>query len=240
MAKLGMGARKRVRVVRRRATKKALTVTQKKAVTAIAKKAVSATVETKYFNYATSVSPVAGTPVSYNLFYHGVTRGIGQNQLVGDKLRWKGIAIKYNILNAELSGGVLVYYRQPIIIDLYILRANVYKALTSLALTDIATSTSSDPNLFYVDPQIGKVLYKKTVIITPQIDGTTVPRMNRQGKIWLKRSQMIKYKDFSSSYDLADTNNYYFMVVNRSPSNPTGATDKPYMAFSYQNYFTDS
>lgn len=199
--------------------------------------------ELKYFKYEASLEAgpngTTGTYAywrSYNIFYHNnagtatITRGTGDNQFLGDKLRWKGIAVKYRILNGWFNSG-WTYSNQPIVIDVMLIKAPALYTTTSLPITSIFNDTSGDANLAFM--QAGyKVLKKKTIKITPAKTGD---QLVRTGKLWLRRDQNIEYRDFESGFDLKDSQNYYLYFVNRSQ----GGTQIN-IAFSYQNYFIDS
>lgn len=238
MAKIGrsnkMKARKRV------ARQKKLSKAQTSAVKTIVKRTIAKTEETKFFvyGYTTETTGVLGSgvisPVSFNLFYHGVTRGPGNNQLLGDKLRWKGIAIKYRVFNAYQDITGFVWNTQPVVLDMLIVGVPIYKTSVSLTWSELRNDTSSDPNTYFLNPNV-KVLFKKTVRITPDRGSTTAQQRQAVGKIWLKRGQVIQYKDFESDYSLKNNMNYYLVFMNRSPT-----TEKCNITFSYQSYFSDS
>lgn len=191
--------------------------------------------ELKFFTYSTT-GTIAGfdNVISWNPFYY-VNTGTSNNQLIGDKLKWKGLCLKYKVVNADYVSSALVYKQMPVVLDIYILRTNVYKTLTSLALTDVANESGSNASTFFFNNST-KCLYKKTVRITPDMNGTSAIQQKAvTGKIWLKRNQVIQYKDWGTSYDLKGGQNYYVFFVNRSMS-----SDKTFFEFTWQNYFTDS
>jgi len=238
MAKLGRNNKMRRRTVTKR---KALTKKQLTAVKNVAQAVVRKNEETKYFVYnanfdVNGIFGGGGVPVSYNLFYHGVTRGVGNNQLVGDKLRWKGVAVRYRMINGAYIAGSWTFQNQPVIVDMLILSTNVYKTTTSLTLSEICNDTTSDQNLYYLNPST-KLLYKKTLVIKPDRGNATAQTSLINGKVYVKRNQMLEYQDFEASYNLKGTKNYYLMFIPRSPS---GSTYLGNISFAVQNYFTDS
>lgn len=213
--------------------KKGLSKKQYNAVKAVVKRQVTKTEETKFFKYAADFTLTGSNNlISYNLFYYS-SAGTSNNQMIGDKLRWKGICVKYAIRNADFTTG-FVWKDQPVIIDMYLLRTNVYKTTTSLTLAEIFNESGSDPNIGFLNNST-KCLAKRTLRITPDRGSATPQQKILNGKIWLKRNQIISFKDFGTSYDLKDGRNYYLMFVNRSPT-----SEKSYIGFSWQNYFTDS
>lgn len=231
MAKLG--ARNKQKISRMRKAKKKLSKPMEAAVKSVVKRQISATEETKFFKKVDSFSLTgANTMISYNLNYY-VSAGTSNNQMIGDKIRWKGIAIKYSVQNQNGSNPP-TWYRQPIVLDVYILRCPTYKTITSLNLAEVFNETIQDANLGFLRNDV-KSLYKKTIRINPELDTGTIPQKNISGKIWLKRNQVIQYADFGVDYKLKGGQNYYLYVVNRSVS-----TDPVWMAFSWQYYFTDS
>ena len=228
---------------RRKTTNKSLNKAQAKAVQRVVKAALRKQDELKYFKYDGGVElgpdGTSGTYQyyrSYNLFFHNgaannpVTRGVGDNNFLGDKLRWKGISLKYKVINGKVDGGV-VWSDQPLTIDVMIIKAPAYYTTTSLPIGSLYNDTSSDNNHRFLLPGV-KVLKKKTIRLTPVKAGD---KTVRTGKIWLKRDQTIEYKDFDTNYDLKDGQNYYLYLVNRTPVGP-----QTYMSFAWQNYFIDS
>lgn len=237
MAKLG-----RKNKARKTRVNKALTKKQLSAVKKVANAVVRKNEETKFFNWVGNItvngtgSGGGGVPTSYNLFSQGVTRGVGNNQLLGDKLRWKGVAVRWRLINAATIGSTLTYQSQPLIVDVMILSTNVYKTGTSLTLADIRNDTVDDYNLYYLNPST-KMIYKKTLVLKPDRGQSTVQEVLTSGKFYVKRNQMIEYQDFENTYNLKGTKNYYIMVVPRSPS---GTSYMGTLSLAVQNYFTDS
>lgn len=226
---------KRRKVAPKNMSKKTITAFKR-----IARAVVKQNEETKYFKWTDATQTVWDGIVSWNLFHMGVTRGTGDNQLLGDQLRWKGVAIKYEIVNKAINSTVWTYNDQPILLDFMIVRANTFKTTQHLTPAELATDTTTDLSLLFVNPERAKILYKKTITIKPDRSalnsGSHITRLARTGKIWLKRNQLIRYIDFDANLNLKDTKNYYFCILNRSEdSNQT-----PYIALSCQNYFTDS
>lgn len=201
----------------------------------IVRKEIKKTEETKFFKYATEFELTAGgtNHISYNLFYHGVTRGVGNNQLLGDKLKWRGICIKYKLINAYFTTG-FNYNTQPVVIDMYILKCPQYYTTTSLPWSVLHNDTTADPSTAFMEPG-HKVLFKKTLRITPDRGSATAQQKMLVGKKWLKRNQVIQYEDFETDYKLKDNMNYYLFFINRGNN-----TEKSNLYFTWQNYFTDA
>lgn len=212
-----------------------MTKSQAAAARRIALKVLRANEETKYFVYGTQFNTTPGSLQSYNLFYHGVTRGVGNNQLLGDKLRWKGIAIKYKIYNGKYDISGYTWDGQPVVIDMYLLRVANYKTTTNLGISDIANDTSGDLSLMFMNPDT-KVLKKKTIKIKPDRGQAAAQQVVTSGKIWLKRNQIIQYEDFENNYNLKNGINYYLVIADRSQN----GSKQSEVTFAYQNYFTDS
>lgn len=236
MAKLGRA--NKMKAKNRVTRQKKLTKPMQKAVTSIVKKTIRKEEETKFFIFSdtferTGVLTTALSPQSYNIFYHGVSRGTGNNQLIGDKLRWKGIAIKYRIFNAYTDLNY-VWNGQPVVFDIMVIRVPIYKVAISLTFNELRNDTSADPNTYFLNPDV-KVLFKKTVRINPDRGQATAQQRQAVGKIWVKRNQMIEYKDYQVDQALKNNMNYYLVFLNRSPT-----SEKSQVTFSYQNYFTDA
>lgn len=194
--------------------------------------------ELKYFKYETGIemAPNATGATAYwrsfNIFFHNVSRGGGDNQFIGDKMRWKGIAVKWRAVNGSFNVGGWTYSNQPIVIDVMILKAPAIYTTSSIPVGSIFNDTSTDPiNTGFMQPGY-KVLAKKTIKITPAKTGDQIVRT---GKLWLRRDQNIEFRDFDASFDLKDSNNYYLYFINRSQGGI--ATN---ITFAYQNYFVDS
>lgn len=236
-AKRKRGGRGQGKYVLKRA-KKGLTTTQAKAAKRLIKKELRKDNELKYFSIARELElGILGTSGanqyyrSYNLFYEGVARGAGDHQFLGDKIRWKGIGIKYRITNGYFAGPGFTYSNQPITIDMYIVRVPHFYTGTSLPLNTMYNDTTSDPATWFMANDC-KVLTKKTIRFTPQKAGDAT---TKQGKIWLKRDQNIEYKGFDINANLKNELNYYLVMINRSV-----AGERTNMYFTWQNYFVDS
>lgn len=228
-------------VLKRRKT--GVSKTQAKAIKRLAKSVMKKQDELKRFHYAHEVElGISGTTGaneytrSFNLFYHNgeaqqtIARGTADNQFLGDKLRWKGIAIKYKILNAYLDTG-LVWSDQAVTIDMFILKLPALYTTTSVPINLLYNETTSDVNTMFLQNGV-KILKKKTIRLTPRKSGD---RTVVTGKIWLRRDQNIEYRDFDTGYGLKDGQNYYLYMINRSP-----AGNRTRVGFAWQNYFVDS
>lgn len=227
------------KISRKSRGKKAMTKKQVNAVKSIIKKEVKKTEETKFFKSIAAFNIAGGNnTTSYNIFAAGVSHGTGNNNFLGDKIRWKGLAIKYAVVNGSSGVAGITYYDQPVVIDIMVICTDKYKVSTSLTFADVFNESSTDPNVGFFNSST-KCLFKRTLRITPAIrdDYTTngVQQKLLTGKIWVKRNQLIEYKDFATDYNLKKGLNYYIMLINRSPS-----PNNSYVAMSWQNYFTDA
>lgn len=230
MAKIGRA--NKVRAKKRVATQKALTKKQAKAVTSIVKKVAAKEEETKFFQFsAVTNPPTNNTITSYNLFYHGVSQGTSNNQLVGDVLNWRGIKIKYTIYNETALAGT--WFDTPYTICMAIVACKKYVAATSLAFADIRDDTNAQAGRFFLNDQ-SKILFKKEVRVT---QSKSNDRKFITGNIWLKRNQKIHFKDFSVDYQLKDMN-YYLVVWGYDLHTSTNTTGT--LTWSWKNYFKDS
>lgn len=228
-----MKAKKVVR--RRRVSKKPLAKKTINAVKRIVNKAINKNIETKFIPYSASGQlNNYGSCLSWNLFYHGIDQGNTNNTIIGDKIEWRGIAIKYVITNRYLD-TTYVYNSQPVVVDLLLLETDTLKTSTSLVISDLSSSTTNDANTFFMDPAT-KVLMKKTVRIYPDRGSATVQQRQVNGKLWLKRKQILQFTDFGKyDYKLAKNKYYYFMAIHKSISNEKCSID-----FTWQNYFKDA
>jgi hypothetical protein len=219
-------------VKRRKVDSKQLGKRQMSAVKKVVKSELKKDTELKYFRYLHSPTFAPGAYSTYNLFYHGVSRGTDNNQCLGDKLRWKGIAIKYNIINGIYGTGSYVPSNQPIILDFYVLRAPEYYATVNMPLSALHNDTTANASLWFLKSQI-KVLTKKTVKLT--VNDVSNALTSKNGRIWIRRDQTIEFQDLSVDHNLKNKLNYYLVVINRSMA---GSSIE--MSFAWQNYFVDA
>lgn len=212
--------------------KKSLTNKQVKAVKSIAKRVVASEEETKFFPYTTSKVCTNGSLTSWNLFYHGVSTGTTNNTLIGDKLEWRGVKIKYVIQNTP-DGGTN-WNQNPFIVHMMIVGTPVYKALTSLTQSELQTDTNTYFGLGYLQPD-AKMLFKKTITINPGDNNGTPDKTLKTGSMWLSRRQKLTYTDLINDYKLTKLN-YYFLIFVESAATGNVCT----VDFTWQNYFKDS
>lgn len=231
MARLGKAARRRYR--RRKTTK---SKTKKASVNTLAvKKALLGLVETKYAMYSNTTTPLANVLESYNLFFHGMAQGTGQHNFIGEKVHWKGITIKYELFNLQ-SGNVAT---QPVVLNLWVLSVPKYVTTTSLAYTDVFEDISGQ-NLAseYYAPGV-KIHARKKITLRQNRSGE---KIMTSGTIKLYRNQEVKYKDWSTNYELDGKRNYYFCIWGDTLE-PTG-TASLYagltVKFNWRNYFKDA
>lgn len=209
----------------------------------VAKSVMKSQDELKRFHYAHEIElgilGTSGTNAytrSFNLFYHNgigsqtISRGTNDDQFLGDKIRWKGVAIKYKVLNAHVDTG-LVWSDQAVTIDIFVVKLPAIYTTTSVPVNLLYNETSSDVNTMFLQSGV-RILKKKTVRLTPRKDGD---RTVVTGKIWIRKDQNIEYKDYDTGWDLKDSQNYYLYFINRSP-----AGSRTLVGFAYQNYFVDS
>lgn len=232
MARLGKSTKKTYNKTRK---SKALTVKQVKAVTSIAKKVTSKAEETKFFNYSSGTTyPTLDNITSWNIFYHGCSRGVGNNQFEGDVIQWRGLKIKWQFLN--YSGAIRGWVENPIKCVIMLISLPKYVTTTSLVLNDIRDDNNSSLERFFMNNDT-KVHYKKEISLP---SGKAGDKKIKTGNIWIKRNQKIQYKDFETDYQLKDRQYYlvtYAMDQSRSLSDPAVAGQ---LIFSYKNYFKDS
>lgn len=229
----------------KKSVKKSLSKPQAKAVTAIVKRVQAKSEETKRFTYNATLEPGAGSITTYNLFYHGVTRGLGVSDMTGDALHWRGIKIKFFIDNYYIGGTppLVQSQTQPFNIHFMIVSTPVWRETTSLTYGEIYDSAVP---IGFIDlatvNDSTKVLYKKTVRCNYDrsqsgsgggLTGATAKRMT--GSIWLKRNQIIKFLDLTQNKKLKDRN-YYFVI--QPSALQSGALC--HIEFAWQNYFKDS
>lgn len=243
MAKLGKAAKKRMG----RKTSQALTKKQVKAVTAIAKKVDAKQDETKFFKgrymEALAIPVLDQTITSYNLFYHGVQQGVTKNDVIGDKLNWRGVAVNWHYVNNGLYAANENGFGH--ILHLGIIACRAYKTLTSITFADIQDpSMQIGAEAGFIEPGQAKWLVHKKIPIRPRqvyfaAGGQQNSRDTYQGRIWLRKNVMIKFKDLLQSHELDNKMNYYFVHYavgeNASTGNSAGG-----IKFQYKVYFKDA
>jgi len=228
MAKLGR-ANKRIAKSKGKA-KKQFTKANKTLVSTI-NKVISKNDETKYFTYGTSLQPpISGSITTYNLFYHNVSQGTTNNTMIGDKINWRGIKLKYTVLSQNGSG---TWIDNPFQIVMAVVATKTYNAISSLTLADIRDDTNTSTSRFFLNNQ-SKILFKKTVSVQFNKTGD---RKRVDGSFWLKRNQMIKFKDFTASHELSGMN-YYLAFWAHDENNTLSSTGTVF--FSYKNYYKDA
>lgn len=230
-------------VLKRRKTTKSLSKAQVKTMKRIANAAARKADELKYFKYGAGteldIKGTASSTASYNIFYHSgsglstIARGTGDNQFLGDKIRWKGISIKYTIVNGKLTGTTppWAFSNQPVKFEVILFRSPQLYTSSSYPYTALFNDTTTDAYNGFLSSEV-KILKKKVVNITPAkaSDGFA-----RSGSMWLRMDKTIEFKDFETGYNMKDGQNYYLMFVNKSLNG-----DKTFFSFAYQNYFIDS
>lgn len=228
MAKVSRSGKMR----KQRKAKKSLTKKQANAVKTIAKRVVSSEAETKYFPYTGSKGLTVDQFTSWNLFYHGVSTGTTNNTLIGDKLEWRGIKIKYVVQNT--TDGGTTWNPNPFTVHFMIIGTPVYKALTTLTPSEVCTDTSGYFGLGYLQPD-AKMLFKKSITINAQSTTALTDKVLKSGSLWLSRRQKINYTDLIQDYKLTKMN-YYFVTYCEA----AGSGNVGYIDFTWQNYFKDS
>lgn len=219
-----------------KAKKKTLSKATTKAVKSIVKRQIASTVETKFFQYDNgNITPNNYTFQSYNLFYHGVNQGTGDNAFLGDSVIWRGLKVNYQITNI-VPGSVI--NDQPFQCKFMIISTPVYKAVANLDINDVRDNTTSAAGRFFYRHD-AKVHF--TRVVTFETDryyptGAQSSLKTKTGSIWFRRNQKIQYKNYAVDYDLRDRN-YYLVVFMMSPTDISGKVAT--VSMTYKNYFKD-
>lgn len=213
--------------------RKSLTVKQEKAVKAIAQKVTTKTEETKYFTYRTFTNPSTIQLTSYNIFYHGVSQGSGNNQFIGDSLRWQGLKVKYELTNYSGSRG---WVDNPISVFLLVLSTPVYKTTTNLSVADIARPDVDQGLYTWLAGKETKIHFKRKIKLP---SGKTGDRKFVSGDLWVKGNKKLTYKDFGTNYDLKQRN-YYVVVYAQDDTAGLSTPFAGQIVLNMINYFKDS
>lgn len=232
--------RRKRRVARKGKGKLALSKNQVKAVKAIVKKTALKSEETKFFYYdQTGIYPTNNSFISFNLFYHGVNQGTSNTRFLGNELIWRGLSVHYEVIN-QVTGGAV--NDQPFDLQMMIISTPVYKAVTNLAVTDIADGEANTGSRFWCDPD-SKIHFKKKIKFS--VDrynaGNTTTQKVMKGSFYFRGgNKKIVYKNFTANYELKDRN-YYLVLFPNSVLQPVSAgTQVCRVDFSYKNYFKDA
>lgn len=229
-----------------KATSQALTKRQVKAVTAIAKKVDLKSDETKFFRlrYSEAIGAPVGNKVitSYNLFYHGVSQGTSQHDMLGNKINWRGVAIHYYYTPNTLYGTNQNWLGHNLHIG--IIQCKTFKTTTSLNFSDIQdNSMQVDAWTGFLEAGKAKWLVKKTIPIRQLAAEATNPPQNNcqpvQGKLWIKRNQMIEFNNFLTSFELNNKYNYYFVYYGVGEGTPSTSSVGE-IRFQGKVYFKDA
>lgn len=231
-------ARKSFKKSRAKAPYKKPTIT---AVKKIVKQALTKQVETKYFKHSIEDKGITrSVPISYNVFYHGVTRGTSDNQLIGDKLSWQGISFKYRFYNAYLQNLVYTYVNWPQTVHVMLIETDQYAALSSLTYSDIWTNYTGSPETDFLRQGV-RILAHNKHVIRPDAAASTVPKYLYTGnlKYFLKNGRKLEYTDsLASTYELV-SKNYYIVLISTGLEAGTGGVTAT-LSGGWRNYFKDA
>jgi len=178
------------------------------------KRMISSNMEKKefvYSSYAQNWTCTAAT--SYNLNYHGVSRGTGELNFLGNSYKVKSIEVRFECSNYNsptLSTGTV-----PVKFMCMILRTKVYKTVTSLSISEIFDeniSTVNSVGSFFRDTDKCKILARKTVTVTPDPSSTRAAVRSKTAFLRCSPNTTFHYRDFDSSYE-GQHYNYYAVIV---------------------------
>lgn len=194
--------------------------------------------ETKFFTYSTSQSFGLNGIVSWNLFYEGTSRGTGDNDLIGNKIFWKGLNLHYNLTN-KVSGSN--WNTQPFKARIMILSTKKYVALASLTLLDIRDNTTGNVHLWYPEADVTihaqKIVKMNTDRYYPT--GLTSTQKNVSGTMNFRANRRIQYKEYSLSQELVGRNYYLVVQVLAQGTDFPTSGETGTLEFAWKNYFKD-
>lgn len=196
-----------------------------KSTKAYVKRAISKTQEKKEFVHQDlgknfSVASIT----SYNLNYHGVGRGTGEIQFVGNGYKIKQIQANFQLTN--YAPALLAAVGVPIQWMVAIIRTKVYKTTTSLTTAELFDENVGLLNTqasFFRDSDKMKVLAQKNITIRPDPSSTRNSVMNKVVKLSCRPNLNFKYRDFDTSYE-GQYYNYYAIALPCDYPSVSGAT----------------
>lgn len=212
----------------------------KKAITKIVKAVIGKQVETKFFYGSFDAQGIkVASPVSWNIFSTAVSRGTSDNQMIGDKLLWKGITFKYSFINAYLDTSY-IYTNWPTNVHVMLIESDVYKAATNLTYSEIWTVVTGNPETDFITNGV-RVLAHNVHKVRPDAAASPVPRHNYNGvlKYYPKKPRMLQYKDSSLTSKELVGKNYYLVYFCVSQSTGVGGVNAT-VSGNWRNYFKDS
>jgi len=212
-------------------SKKVFSNKQKTVISKLAKKACAKEAETK-FNQRVDDVYLSGSSVfkSWNLFSE-FTQGTTDNQVLGNKLHWRGIKIHW--MYEPFGGSERQWFSTPVTINLLLIETKHFD-VNGVVLADVRDSTSSNPQLWFPNNET-KILYKKRKTFCPIKTGD---KPINTGSIWLKRNQVLTFKDLGSTKQL-NKMNYYF-VCYADENDVIDGEKSGQFRFAWKNYFKDA
>lgn len=212
-----------------------------KKINKVVKAVLTKQIETKYFQHLIEDKGVTrNIPISYNCFYHGVTRGTSDNQMLGDKLNWQGMSLKYRFYNAYLDSLVYTYVNWPQTVHVMLIETDQYAALVSLSYSDIWSNFTGSPETDFLKNGV-RILAHNKHVIRPDASASTVPKILTSGnlKYFPKGGRKLQFKDsLVSTYELVNKN-YYIVLVSTGLTAGTGGVTATFSG-GWRNYFKDA
>lgn len=185
---------------------------KKPATKAYVKQMISRGQEQKQFHFQAlgATIPVA-YPISWNLNYHGVTRGTGEGSFIGNGYKIKVIQANFQLSNyaQTLATGLV-----PVKFVCMIVKTKVFKTGSSLALSDLFDESLGLVNTtasIFRDSDKCKILKQRTVTINPDPSPTRAAIRGKTVNLRAVVNTQFRYRDFDSSYE-GNTYNYYALV----------------------------
>lgn len=189
---------------------------RKMATVGTVKRLISRNNEKKEFVYsALGISFSLATPTSYNLNYHGVTRGTGESAFLGNGYKIKSIEVNFQLSNYCAFAGVSRTAVVPVTFLCYIIKTKVFKTSTSLALQEMFDENigllNTTASLFKDNDKM-KILKSRKVTINPDPSSTRAATRSKTVSLRAYPNTTFRYRDFDSSYE-GNTYNYYAVVI---------------------------
>lgn len=206
------------------------------------KAVINRDVETKEFVYQVANGSTAGfgTPITYNLNYHGVAQSTTETTFIGNAYKMKTIQAQFTLTNRDNSLGVTTTATSPVYWKIGIVLNKTYATTTSLpsgSLYDNNFSLSGQPDAYFKDTTICQWVCQKTIRIDPLSNSTT--NINtKTATIYKKFDKTFKYRDFDINYE-GKNGNYYLVAIAFCPYNQSVAS-KMFFTMSYNLKFQDA
>lgn len=216
------------RVYKKKAPKKSI----KKVVKSYVKRELSKNLETKCGEYYLTKYVVSSEqPVSWNLLYFAMTQGSSEHQFIGNQVDLRSIRIDYSVDNWITTDSSVGFCNNPVFVEIAVVMAKSFKTATSLTKAELTQTgnINATADVHNYDPDKVTVLGRRRILLqSSNTSGyNTTANLNtgnavkRVGKMFIKVNKKLRFRDFSTSYELSGRN-LYFLAWSNTPDYSAG------------------